>query len=108
MYIIWSLTRGVRTPARIPGPPASPSEPRNPRSPSQTPLFNGRASSRDRPSKTKLLRYLDVVDVYTVDLYRDEHEEEEEDRAEDGERERRTKGTNVVQRTLWKLFYLVA
>lgn len=43
-----------------------------------------------------------------MDLYRDEHEEEEEDRAEDGERERRTKGTNVVQRTLWKLFYLVA
>lgn len=106
MYIIWSLTRGARTPARIPGPPES--GPRNPRSPSQTPLFIGRSSSRDRSPRTKWLRYLDVVDVHTVDLYRDEHEEEEEDRAEDGERERRTKGTNVVQRTLWKLFYLVA
>ncbi|KAE9408625.1 hypothetical protein BT96DRAFT_1013261 [Gymnopus androsaceus JB14] len=113
MYIVWVLTRPLRSPARLPEPGSDNgasttlSGPRNPRSPSQTPLVGRRSSSTDRGRAGRTTRYFDVVDVHTVDLYRDEHEEEEGDRMDDEEREKRMKSTNSVQRTLWKLFYLV-
>jgi hypothetical protein len=130
MYIFWVLTRHLRSQpqsplsARIPGLAAS-EEPvsENPRSPSRTPLFQGnsnslgrvRTSSQDRDGRKntesergkRWWSYLDVVDTYTVDLYRDEHEEEEVDQLEAEEREKRLKNNNLVLRALWKLFYLI-
>ncbi|KIK68943.1 hypothetical protein GYMLUDRAFT_255560 [Collybiopsis luxurians FD-317 M1] len=100
MYITWMLIRRPESSGR-------------PRSPSQTPLSNRRSSSRDRQNNQREGRrrrwwYLDTVDIHTVDLYRDEHEEEEADKADDEEKERRVKQTNIVKSTLWKLYYLVA
>ncbi|KAJ3922860.1 amino acid permease/ SLC12A domain-containing protein [Lentinula edodes] len=96
MYLAWMLIQRPGRPSRI-------NEP--------TPLFegNGRRSSSKGRRRERGGRwwYNDIVDVNTVDLYRDEHEEEEEDRIDDVERERRLKGSNLVQRTLWRLFYLI-
>lgn len=47
--------------------------------------------------------YHDIVDTRTVDLHRDEYQEQEEDRI-DEEREARLKGGKKV---LWKLYYAV-
>ncbi|KAJ4493882.1 amino acid permease-domain-containing protein [Lentinula edodes] len=117
MYLAWMLIQRPGRPSRLNEPvngitsgPSTGS--RNPRSPSQTPLFdgNGRRSSSKGRRRERGGRwwYNDIVDVNTVDLYRDEHDEEEEDRVDDVERERRLKGSNLVQRTLWKLFYFIA
>ena len=50
-------------------------------------------------------RFTDLVDVHTVDLYRDEHTEDEWDRQDDEEREQRLKGR---WRLLWRIWYLIA
>lgn len=47
----------------------------------------------------------DLVDVHAIDLYRDEHAEDEHDREDDEERERRLKGR---WRVLWRVWYVVA
>ena len=46
----------------------------------------------------------DVVDVRTVDLRRDEHEEEPEDAVDDAAREGKLQGR---ARWLWRLYYAV-
>ncbi|GBE81476.1 Probable amino-acid permease [Sparassis crispa] len=57
------------------------------------------------PSKLRQRwRYHDLVDTQTVDLRRDEHKEEDEDRADDEEREHRLKGQVGL---LWRLYYMV-
>ncbi|KAJ4483691.1 amino acid permease-domain-containing protein [Lentinula aciculospora] len=115
MYIAWAFINCPRRPSRTTGPinesTSETSGSRNPRSPSQTPLFDEsvrRSSSKRRREKAGKRWYNDIVDVQVVDLYQDEHEEEEEDRVDDGERERRLKGSSSVKRTLWRLFYLIA
>lgn len=47
----------------------------------------------------------DLVDVHAIDLYRDEHAEDEHDREDEEERERRLKGR---WRVLWRVWYVVA
>ncbi|KAJ3749272.1 amino acid permease-domain-containing protein [Lentinula detonsa] len=111
MYLAWMLIQHPGRPARTLQPGSS-AGPRNPRSSSQTPLFNGsgaRSSSRGRGRGSgKTWWYSDIVDIHTVDLYRDEHEEEEVDRMDDGERERRLKEVNFIQRALWRFLDFVA
>jgi len=48
--------------------------------------------------------YFDVVDIDTVDLYKDEYQEEEEDNIEDAKRANRLHGKT---RILWKLYYWI-
>ena len=48
--------------------------------------------------------YSDLVDIGTVDLRKDEHEEEPEDAADDAEREVKLQGR---WRWLWKLYYVI-
>ena len=51
------------------------------------------------------VRWFDLVDTQTVDLYRDEHQETEADTTEDEERAVRLSGR---WRWLWQLYYIVA
>ncbi len=94
MYIAWML---IRRPGRpTPNLSAQP----NAQSSSLTPL-----SPVDSGKQRGGWWYNDLVDVDLVDLYRDEHNEEEEDRVDDSKRERRLKGTNSAQRILWRMYY---
>ena len=52
----------------------------------------------------RFLTYHDNVDVRTVDLKRDEHEEEEEDRVDDERREAKLKGR---WGPLWRVYFAV-
>ncbi|KAF9070829.1 amino acid permease-domain-containing protein [Rhodocollybia butyracea] len=99
MYVVWLILK--RSP--------------DTRSPSQRPLVQGnrRSSSKNnRGARSASQRWyndwFDVVDIHTVDLYRDEYEAGEEDLVEDEERQKRLKNTNMAQRTLWRLYYLFA
>ncbi|KAL0956241.1 hypothetical protein HGRIS_002395 [Hohenbuehelia grisea] len=56
-------------------------------------------------SKRRRWWYNDLVDPNIVDLKRDEHEEQDEDRADDEERERRVNGKYGL---MWKSYYLAA
>ncbi|KAJ3810224.1 amino acid permease/ SLC12A domain-containing protein [Lentinula aff. lateritia] len=95
MYLAWMLIQRPGRPSRI-------NEPVN--EITSGPRSSSKGRRRERGGRWW---YNDIVDVNTVDLYRDEHDEEEEDRVDDVERERRLKGSNLVQRTLWRLFYLI-
>ena len=63
----------------------------------RTPLAPYRAPRR--------VRWFDLVDTKTVDLYRDEHEETTVDTADDDERVRRLGGR---WRWAWWVYYIVA
>lgn len=62
------------------------------------------SGSGDAPLARRLW-YSDLVDVDTVDLFRDEYVEEEEDKTEDELRKNRVKGKKGF---LWRLYYWVA
>lgn len=119
MYVVWLIVkRSVRAGrSELPRAEAGSESSVDPdtRSPSQRPLVHGnrRSSSKDnRGARLAGQRWyndwFDVVDIHTVDLYRDEYEAEEEDLIEDEERQKRLKNTNLAQRTLWRLYYLFA
>ncbi|CAA7259169.1 unnamed protein product [Cyclocybe aegerita] len=87
MLLGWILLRNAATPV----PPGSSTEP----------LLSD-PSIPAAPTK-KTTRYLDLVDVGTVDLYRDEyHEEGQEDEASEDEITRRLSGK---KRLFWSLYY---
>ena len=50
------------------------------------------------------LTYTDIVNIHTVDLRRDEHDEEPEDTADDAAREAKLKGR---WGWVWKVYYAV-
>lgn len=54
---------------------------------------------------SRLGRFADLVDTHEVDLYRDEHAEDESDRQDNEERERHLNGR---WRLLWRAWYLIA
>ncbi|KAJ3843535.1 amino acid permease-domain-containing protein [Lentinula raphanica] len=120
MYLAWTLKQHMGRSSRSLAPTQAESEGirGSPRSPSQTPLFD-RTRNLARPSSKARGRrrvngglwwwwYNDIVDVHTVDLYRDEYEEEETERVDEGEGGRRAKDSNIVKRTLWKVLEFVA
>ena len=88
MYLTWMLVKRP-TAAQV-------AADGTPLAPDQRPSIFRRAWS--------VLTYSDLVDIRTVNLQRDEHEEEPEDVADDAERETRLKGR---WRWLWKLYYAV-
>lgn len=53
----------------------------------------------------RLGRFADLVDIHEVDLYRDEHAEDDSDRQDNEERERHLNGR---WRLLWRAWYLIA
>lgn len=65
------------------------------------------ASGEARPPAIKRIWYSDLVDVQTVDLFRDEHIEGDDDKADDQTRETRTQAKGV-KGFLWRLYYLAA
>ncbi|KAF9268756.1 hypothetical protein L218DRAFT_977212 [Marasmius fiardii PR-910] len=67
---------------------------------------NPQPSSSAQPSR-RVLWFTDVVDVHTVDLYRDEYEEgsEPSDKVEDEKRKRRI--TQGKGRFFWRMYYWV-
>lgn len=90
MYFLWLLVRRVRhlpasTPAPTPTPAPAPASPLMTRT-AQQPFF-------------------DFVDVTRVDLYHDEHEDEQVDKHEDEARAQRLRGR---ARWAWAVYYLVA
>lgn len=95
MYVIWIVVK--RPKARILGDGAE-GRPDDEDATEQTPLFSHRGVK-------ERWRLLDLVDVNTVDLYRDEHKEDTLDLAEDSEREARTAGK---WGWFWRVYYLVA
>lgn len=88
MYITWSLLKR-------PAPPSTAAD-GTPLPPDERPGALWRA--------WRFLAYSDVVDVRTVDLRRDEHEEEPEDAADDAAREVKLQGR---ARWLWRVYYAV-
>lgn len=94
MYAAWML---VKSPAaRLPAGPLLPESPT-----SSTPLSASRRAGHRRRTASRWW-HSDLVDVNTVDLIRDEHQEEVVDKADDEERERRVHGK---ARLLWKIYY---
>jgi hypothetical protein len=90
MYFLWLLVQRVRhlpasTPAPTPTPAPAPASPLMTRT-AQQPFF-------------------DFVDVTRVDLYHDEHEDEQVDKHEDEARAQRLRGR---ARWAWAVYYLVA
>ncbi|KAF8070371.1 amino acid permease-domain-containing protein [Lyophyllum atratum] len=65
-----------------------------------------RGSGRDQtdPTPARRVWYSDLVDLNTVDLFRDEYVEEEEDNADDERRNDRVEGKRGF---LWKVYYWV-
>lgn len=51
--------------------------------------------------------YSDLVDVQTVDLYRDEHVESVDDKSDDETRDSRTQSKGI-KGFLWKVYYIAA
>ncbi|ESK93656.1 hypothetical protein Moror_1473 [Moniliophthora roreri MCA 2997] len=98
MVIIWMLIRRPNGSKRRYLSIRSPNDPS-----SLTPLLGGDGTdSHDRKRKWW---YHDLVDVDSVDLYRDEYEEDlETDKLDDERRERRLKGKT---RILWMLYYSI-
>lgn len=85
MYILWLLVRRVR---HLPASATATTPP--PTSPLVT-----------RPAQP----FFDFVDVTRVDLYHDEHEDEQVDKHEDEARAQRLRGR---ARWAWAVYYLVA
>ena len=56
-------------------------------------------------SRAGIQQFFDFVDVTRVDLYRDEHEDEQVDKHEDEARAQRLRGR---ARWAWAVYYLVA
>lgn len=104
MYLAWIVIKRIpmnklAQKLHIDAESAAPSIPPSPipGSPSPTtPLAPYRSPRR--------VRWFDLVDTKTVDLYRDEHEETVMDQLEDEEREARLSGK---WRWWWRLFYIV-
>jgi AAT family amino acid transporter len=65
------------------------------------------AAGEARPPVLKRMWYSDLVDVQTVDLFRDEHIEGEDDKADDQRREARIRGGGV-KAFLWRIYYVAA
>jgi len=59
-------------------------------------------------SQEKRRWHSDLVNVNTVDLSRDEYQDEEEDKIDDETRHNRITKGNPGTRALWRLFYVVA
>ncbi|KAF5388823.1 hypothetical protein D9757_005629 [Collybiopsis confluens] len=100
MYLAWMLTRHLKSSKKF----SNSASTEAPLSDEHSETSQGR---RDRRWRSWWWGN-DIVDIHTVDLYQDEHEEEEVDKADDEERERRSKQANVWKSTLWKLYYLIA
>ena len=92
MYLLWML---IRQPAPPSAPVALPTDGQAAPDPSRT-SFARRVWG--------FLTYNDAVDVRTVDLKQDEHEEEPADYADDARRESKLKGRYGW---LWKVYYAV-
>lgn len=75
------------------------------RSESASPPASLSIGAHDPVKPTLFGTLADLVDVHAIDLYRDEHAEDEHDREDDEERERRLKGR---WRVLWRVWYVVA
>lgn len=58
-------------------------------------------------SRSRRLWYSDLVDVNTVDLRKDEYQDEESDRIDDDARVNRITKGNIGARILWRLYYWV-
>ncbi|OJT15330.1 hypothetical protein TRAPUB_8126 [Trametes pubescens] len=91
MYFAWII---IKRPAPLSARPTTPQETQV--EPSQKPGILRRVWRR--------VAYSDAVDIRTVDLRRDEHEEEPEDVADDLEREAHLKGR---WGPLWKVYYAI-
>lgn len=92
MYFAWII---IKRPAPLSARPTTPPE-TTPVEPPQKPGILRRVWRR--------VAYSDAVDIRTVDLRRDEHEEEPEDVADDLEREVHLKGR---WGPLWKVYYAI-
>ncbi len=93
MYIVWMVIRR-------PGPPSAPISLPTDEEPQGEPPARKGAARR----VWEFVSYTDSVDILTVDLKRDEHEEDLEDLEEDQERELKLKGR---YRWLWRVYYAV-
>ncbi|KAF9467319.1 amino acid permease-domain-containing protein [Collybia nuda] len=60
-----------------------------------------------RPPVIKRMWYSDLVDIHSVDLYRDEHVEGEDDKADDQTRATRIQAGGV-KGFIWRLYYVAA
>ncbi|KAF5345326.1 hypothetical protein D9758_008481 [Tetrapyrgos nigripes] len=71
-----------------------------------------RARARARRKRTRLWSwwYTDMVDIHTVDLKKDEYEEDStgQDQRDDEVRQRRLKGSPLWSKILWRLYYWTA
>jgi len=99
MYFAWALaknTSATKQEAATPGdrPPLEATDELTPLIPTDS---RGHATGH---SST-----FDIVDIYTVDLYKDEHVEDADDELDDEEAKRNVQGRFGW---LWKLYYLVA
>ena len=98
MYIAWALARNI--PATKQDAAASGDRPLESAN-ELTPLIP--TDSRDHA--TGRTSTFDIVDIYTVDLYKDEHVEDADDELDDEEVKKNLQGRCGW---LWKLYYLVA
>lgn len=98
MYIAWALVKNI--PAAKQDAAASGDRPLE-SADELTPLIP--TDSRDHA--TGRTSMLDIVDIYTVDLYKDEHVEDSDDELDDEEVKKNLQGRYGW---LWKLYYFVA
>lgn len=66
----------------------------------------GLKSSANTP-RSRRIWYSDLVDVNTVDLSKDEYQDEEVDKIDDETRHNRITKGNLGARMLWRLYYWI-
>ena len=93
MYIVWVTLNRVPVLHRVLD------------GPTDEPVATNAASIPIESRSPKRVRWFDLVDTSTVDLYSDEHNDELVDQIEDQEREQRLSGKRWW---LWRVYYLVA
>ena len=96
MYIAWALAKNPKQKGVVPGDRRSLES-----TDESTPLI----PTDSRGHATGHTSTFDIVDIYSVDLYKDEHVEDSDDELDDEEAKENIQGRFGW---LWKLYYLVA
>lgn len=89
MYIAWALVKNISATSSVDDSDQSPDE--------FTPLMRAHATGHTNK--------FDIVDIHTVDLYKDEHVEDSDDELDNQEMKANLEGRLGW---LWKLYYLIA
>ena len=98
MYIAWALTKNIST---VKQDVVAPGDGSLESADESTPLI----STDSRGKAEAPANAFDVVDIYTVDLYEDEHVEDPDDELDNEEAKRNLQGRFGW---LWRLYYLIA